>query len=251
MELPTTQDGRLLLVPTPLADVSQTPLSDSLPQATIQAASTLHHWIVENAKTARAFLGAIHAVSPLQVPLQQHVMEVLPKHSQLNRASTRALLQAAQNGQDIGLLSEAGAPCIADPGAAVVAAAHELGIRVVPLVGPSSILLGLMASGLDGQRFAFQGYLPVQAEARDATIRALERESAQRHQTQLCIETPYRNASLLLAMTRVLQPATRLTVACGLTGPQAFVRTRTVEQWRREGIAMPEKIPTLFGFLAG
>ena len=251
MDLPKTQEGRLLLIPTPLVEVAQTPLTAVLPQTTINAASALHHWIVENAKTARAFLGSVHAISPLSVPLQHHVMTVLPKHSQLDPASALALLKTALNGQDVGLLSEAGAPCIADPGAAIVAAAHELGVTVVPMVGPSSILLGLMASGLEGQRFAFQGYLPVQAEARDATIRALEGESAQRHQTQLCIETPYRNAALLLAMTRVLQRTTRLTVACGLTGPQAFVRTRTVEQWRREGIAMPDKIPALFGFLAG
>jgi Predicted methyltransferases len=242
--------GRLLLVPTPLADVLTTPLSDVLPQASIQAASMLQHWIVENAKTARTFLGAVNLVQPLRLPLQQHDMAVLPKHAKLEESAARALLQPALNGMDMGLMSEAGAPCVADPGALVVAAAHGLGLEVVPLVGPSSLLLGLMASGLDGQRFAFHGYLPVEAEARKQQIQQLERESAQRRQTQLFIETPYRNAALMQALIENLKPATRLTMASQLTAPDARVRTRSVAQWRAELGAEPDKVPTLFGFLA-
>jgi 16S rRNA (cytidine1402-2'-O)-methyltransferase len=242
--------GRLLLVPTPLVDVALTPLSAVLPQATIDAAATLQHWIVENAKSARAFLGAVHAVRPLRVPLQQHAMQELPKHAALDAAAAAAWLQPALRGDDIGLLTEAGAPCVADPGATVVAAAHALGLHVVPLVGPSSILLGLMASGLDGQRFAFHGYLPQQREARAQAIRQLERESAQRRQTQLCIETPYRNGALLQALSASLRGDTRITVACALTAPNAFVRTRSAAQWRGELAALPDKVPTLFGFLA-
>ncbi len=242
--------GRLLLVPTPLVDVALTPLAAVLPQATIDAAATLQYWIVENAKTARAFLGAVNAVRPLRVALQQQRLDELPKHAALDAAAAAALLQPALRGEDVGLLSEAGAPCVADPGAAVVAAAHELGVPVLPLVGPSSILLGLMASGLDGQRFAFHGYLPQQREARAQAIRQLERESAQRRQTQLCIETPYRNGALLQALCSTLRGDTRITVACALTAPQAFVRTRRAAQWRDELAALPDKVPTLFGFLA-
>ncbi len=245
-----TACGRLVLVPTPLADVALTPLPAVLPQATIDAAATLQHWVVENAKSARAFIGAVHAQRPLRVPLQQHRIVELPKHTALDAAAARALLQPALQGHDLGLLSEAGAPCVADPGAAVVAAAHELELAVLPLVGPSSILLGLMASGLDGQRFAFHGYLPHERETRAQRIRQLERESAQRRQTQLCIETPYRNGALLHALCTTLRDDTRITVACALTAPQAFVRTRRAAQWRSEEARLPDKVPTLFGFLA-
>ena len=245
-----TQRGRLLLVPTPLADVAATPLHAVLPQATIDAAATLQHWVVENAKSARAFLGAVHALQPLRVPLQQQSMVELPKHAALDAAAARALLQPALQGHDIGLLSEAGAPCVADPGATVVAAAHALELTVLPLIGPSSILLGLMASGLDGQRFAFHGYLPLEREARARRIRQLERESAQWRQTQLCIETPYRNAALLQALCTTLREDTRVTVACALTAPHAFVRTQAAGRWRGELARLPDKVPTLFGFLA-
>jgi len=251
MPTPSKPKGRLLLVPTPLAEVTLTPLSDILPQASIAAAAVLQHWVVENAKTARAFLGAVNAVQPLRIPLQQHGMAVLPKHAKLDAAAARALLHPALDGMDMGLMSEAGAPCVADPGALVVAAAHDLGIEVVPLVGPSSLLLGLMASGLDGQRFAFHGYLPVEAEARKQQIQMFERESALRRQTQLFIETPYRNAALLQALIQTLQPATKLTVASQLTAPDARVRTRSVAQWREDPGQVPEKVPALFGFLAG
>ncbi len=250
MQIPSKSKGRLLLVPTPLADVARTPLSDILPQATIAAAAALQHWVVENAKTARAFLGAVNAVQALGIPLQQHGMAVFPKHAKLDAAAVRILLQPALDGLDMGLMSEAGAPCVADPGAILVAAAHDLGIAVVPLVGPSSLLLGLMASGLDGQRFAFHGYLPVDAEQRRQHIQMLERESAQRRQTQMFIETPYRNATLLQVLIKTLQPATKLTVASHLTAPDVAVRTCSVARWREDPGQVPEKVPALFAFLA-
>lgn len=250
MSTPSHPTGRLMLVPTPLADVASTPLVNVLPQASIATAASLDHWIVENAKTARAFLGAINALQPLRVPLQQQTMGVLPKHTQLNAAALRAMLQPCMRGIDMGLMSEAGAPCVADPGALVVATAHDLNISVVPLVGPSALLLALMASGLDGQRFAFHGYLPVDAEARDKQIRLLERESAQRQQTQLFIETPYRNTAVLHALVKTLQPSTRVTVASNLTAPHATVQTRKVAQWREVSTEILDKIPAVFGFLA-
>lgn len=245
-----TRAGRLLLVPTPLVDVGVTPLPQVLPMGTLQAAAGLEHWIVENAKSARAFLGAVQAICPLRVPLQQQLLRVLPKHEQLDADAARDLLQPALAGHDIGLVSEAGAPCVADPGALVVAQAHELGVPVLPLVGPSSLLLALMASGLNGQCFAFHGYLPVEEQARRARLQALERESAQRRQTQLFIETPYRNAALLRALAHSLRPDTRVSVACELTAPQGFVRTRSAAQWRDELDRLPPRVPAMFALLA-
>ncbi len=250
MEAPRPRPGRLLLVPTPLAELGDVALTEVLPQATLETAAALDHWIVENARTARAVLGAIGRHVPLRTALQQQVLSVLPKHGELDMEAARALLQAALDGTDVGLMSDAGAPCVADPGARVVAAAHALDIPVVPLVGPSSILLALMASGLEGQRFAFHGYLPVEPRAREQRIRELERDSAHHHQTQLCIETPYRNAVLLKALAETLHPETRISVACALTAPQAFIRTLPAEQWRTQLDQLPSKVPAMFGFLA-
>lgn len=249
-EAPIPPRGRLLLVPTPLADVAATPLRQVMPEGTLLAVAGLRDWIVENAKSARAFLGAVHAVHPLTTALQQHRIAVLPKHQELDAPAVRALLQPALHGFDIGVLSEAGAPCVADPGAAVVAQAHELGLRVLPLVGPSSLLLALMAGGLDGQCFAFHGYLPVADDARRKALQALERDSALRRQTQMFIETPYRNAALLHALAHTLRPDTRLSVACDLTAPQGFVRTRSAAQWRTELGLLPPRAPALFSLLA-
>lgn len=255
MSAPGTSDGerrgRLLLVPTPLADVAATPLTEVLPLGTLQAAAALQYWIVETPKPARAFLGAVNALCPLRVPLQQQQLDALPKHQQLTPQAARELLAPALRGADIGLMSDAGAPCVADPGALVVAQAHALGLQVLPLVGPSSVLLALMASGLDGQCFAFHGYLPVEEQARRTRLLALERESAQRRQTQLFIETPYRNAALLQALVHTLDARTRVCVACDLTSPQGFVRTRTLAQWRDELDRLPPRAPAMFALLAG
>ncbi|MFZ3119708.1 MAG: SAM-dependent methyltransferase, partial [Variovorax sp.] len=216
--------GKLYLVPAPLdfgCDV-QAPLQDVLPLGTLQAAAQITHWICENAKSARAYLKRIDAVAPLAAPVQaQHIQElpreVHKKGDHAGQFDARPLLAAALEGHDVGLLSEAGMPAVADPGSSVARAAHELGIAVVPLTGPVSLLLALAASGLNGQNFAFVGYLPQDAAARVQRIRELEALALRSGQTQLFIETPYRNAALLQALTQTLQHHTRLAVARGLT----------------------------------
>ncbi len=236
--------GKLYLIPTNLADPF-IPTS-ILPNNVISTALTLNHYIAENARTARAFLKAIG----ISRPLQEISIVELDKHlNQAENDSAHTLLAPLLGGLDVGLVSEAGAPAVADPGAVVVAAAHEAGIQVVPLVGPSSILLGLMASGLNGQKFAFHGYLPQEKTARTKSITELERESKQKNMTQMFIETPYRNTPLLTDLITTLNPGTRLCVATDLTGDRESVRTMPVAKWRL-GQQEIEKVPTLFLFLA-
>lgn len=253
--------GRLLLVPTPLDHGcdTQAPLADVLPLGTLQAAAGITHWISENAKSTRAFLKRVDAVVPLAQPLQAQAIAELPravhKKGDHDRASAlpdaRPLLAAALQGHDMGLVSEAGMPAVADPGSSVVRAAHALGIEVVPLVGPVSVLLALAASGLNGQSFAFVGYLPVDAPARAARLRELEALSRKAQQTQLLIETPYRNGAMLDAMLAHLQAGTRISVSCGLTAPGAFTRSDTVARWRAQPSALPADRPAVFALLAG
>ena len=234
--------GRLLLVPTPLDHGCEqlAPLQDVLPLGTLQAAAALTHWISENAKSTRAFLKRVDAVLPLAAPIQaQHIAE-LPRAvhkkgdhgANAPRADTRALLAPALAGHDVGLVSEAGMPAVADPGSSVVRAAHEANIPVVPLVGPVSLLLALAASGLNGQNFAFVGYLPQDATARAQRIRELEALATRQQQAQLFIETPYRNAALLGALLRELKPGTRLSVSHGLTLADGGTHSATVQTWR-------------------
>ena len=238
----STARGRLFLVPTPLdhgCDL-QAPLDSVLPHATIVQAAALGAYVCENARSARAFLKRVGEACPLRQPLQAIDMQELPRvvHKKGDhdpgRFDARPRLAPALRGQDVGLLSEAGMPAIADPGSSVVRAAHELGIEVVPLVGPVSLLLALAASGLSGQSFAFVGYLPQDATARAQRIRALEGLALKTGQTQLFIETPYRNAALQEALLQALQPATRLAVASGLTLAQASIRSAAVKQWRAQ-----------------
>jgi 16S rRNA (cytidine1402-2'-O)-methyltransferase len=231
--------GRLYLVPAPLdfGCDAQSPLQDALPLGTLQAAARITHWICENAKSARAYLKRIDAVVPLAVPLQSQRIEELPRevHKKGDHAGefdARGMLAAALQGHDIGLLSEAGMPAVADPGSSVARAAHLLGVEVVPLTGPVSLLLALAASGLNGQNFAFVGYLPQDADERVGRIRELEALALRTGQTQLFIETPYRNAALLQALKQSLQHHTRLSVARGLTLAGASVRSDTVRGWR-------------------
>ncbi|HEX9392051.1 MAG TPA: SAM-dependent methyltransferase [Usitatibacteraceae bacterium] len=237
----TPVPGTLYLIPTQLADPVNADLI--LPRAVSAIALGLDHYIAENAKTARAFLKAIGIARPLaEVSIRE-----LDKHAQAE--SMHELLAPLLAGRDMGLVSEAGAPAVADPGALVVAAAHAMGVRVTPLVGPSSLLLGLMASGLNGQNFAFHGYLPQDKTARAKMIHELERESRQRNMTQLFIETPYRNQPLFADLLATLAPATRLCVASDLTGPGERITMQTIARWREQSEA-PEKVPTLFLFLA-
>lgn len=233
--------GTLYLVPAPLdfGCAAQAPLADALPDATLRMAARLTHWIGENAKTARAYLKRVGELHPLAAPLQEQQIQELPRavHKKGDHDAggfdARPLLAPALQGYDMGLVSEAGMPAVADPGSSVVRAAHELGIAVVPLVGPVSLLLALAASGLNGQNFAFVGYLPQDAAERTARIRALESLALKTGQSQLFIETPYRNAALLAALLATLQHNTRLSVSHGLTLASGGTRSAVVKDWRR------------------
>lgn len=261
------QSGRLLLIPNTLdfgcvgSDPHEAPLPDlreSLPMGAITAAAGLRHWIAENAKTTRAFLKRVADIVPLSTPLQEQDIQVLPRppkggHKPGGQDESRqiaALLAPALAGHDVGLISEAGLPGVADPGAAVVLAAHQAGIPVLPLSGPSSLVLALAASGLHGQSFAFVGYLPVNAQERAQRIRELEQASRKGRQTQLVIETPYRNTALWQALLQHLQGHTLLSASCGLTLPQGWSRTDTVARWRQHPLTLPDDIPTVFSWLA-
>lgn len=250
--------GRLLLMPNTLdfgVDDSLD-LREVLPQRVIEHAARLLHWAAENAKTTRALLKRVDAVAPLAQPLQAVQIAELPRPPKGGKpgaddsAAWRALLAPALAGHDLGLISEAGLPAVADPGARLVALAHEAGIEVVPLSGPSSLLLALAASGLNGQSFAFVGYLPVDAAARTARIRELEQLSAKAQQTQLLIETPYRNEAMRQALLAALKPGTRLSISVGLTLPGGWTRTATVADWKRGTPALPDRIPAVFALLA-
>lgn len=230
-------------------------IQEVLPLGVIRTAARLTHWVVESAKTTRAFLKRIDAVVPLSQPLQSLSVVELPralKGSRHHPAVTdlKPLLQPLLHGTDVGLISEAGMPAIADPGAALVQAAHGLAIPVIPLTGPGSLLLALAASGLNGQSFAFVGYLPVDAAARGTRIRELEALSKRTGQTQMMIETPYRNAALLGALLSVLQPGCQLSVSCGLTLSTAWTRTASVSTWKARPFDMPGDVPAVFSLLA-
>jgi len=247
-------NGTLCLVPAPLdfgCEV-QVPLQEVLPLGTLQTAAGITHWICENAKSARAYLKRIDAIVPLAAPLQAQQIQELPrevhkKGDHGGQFDARPLLSAALEGHDVGLLSEAGMPAVADPGSSVARAAHDLGILVVPLTGPTSLLLALAASGLNGQSFAFVGYLPQDADARAHRIRELEGLALKTGQTQLFIETPYRNTALLQALIQTLQHNTRLVVARGLTLASANIRSETVKAWRAKPATADERAPAIFG----
>jgi 16S rRNA (cytidine1402-2'-O)-methyltransferase len=227
--------GVLYAIPTPLGGAA----ADALPASALTTVRTLRHFVVENAKSARAFLKEIEMPCPLQE------LGISTVDSDFSSA-----MKKLNDGECVGLLSEAGCPAIADPGAALVAAAQAAGIRVVPLVGPSSIALALMASGLEGQRFAFCGYLPREAEARRKRIRELEARSRRERETQIFIETPYRNDAMLGALLETCAPATLLCVASDLTLPSEQVGTRTISTWRSARHAIGKR-PTVFLLLSG
>jgi len=252
----TSPTGRLILIPNTLdfGVAGDADLQEVLPLAVIRTAARLTHWVAENAKTTRAFLKRVDAIVPLAQPLQALSIVELPRPPKGSRVASppdlKPMLQPALQGHDIGLISEAGLPAIADPGAALVHAAHGLHVEVTPLSGPSSLLLALAASGLNGQSFAFVGYLPVDQGERSQRIRELEALSKRSAQTQLMIETPYRNEALLSALLAHLRADTLLSVSCGLTLPQAWTRTRTVTEWKSASIHMPADIPAVFSLLA-
>jgi 16S rRNA (cytidine1402-2'-O)-methyltransferase len=245
--------GKLFLVPAPLdfGCAVQAPLHDVMPAGTLATAAALTHWICENAKSARAYLKRIGELHPLALPLRdQHIVElpreVHKKGDHEGDFDATGLLAPAQQGHDIGLVSEAGMPAIADPGSSVVRAAHRLDIPVVPLVGPVSLLLALAASGLNGQNFAFVGYLPQDPAQRSQRIRELESLALKSGQAQLFIETPYRNLALWEALVKTLQPATRLAVGSGLTLPHALARSQLVSHWKQQNPPVTSDTPAVF-----
>lgn len=243
--------GTLYLVPTPLdfGCDSVAPLGEVLPQATIERAAALQHWVCENAKSARAFLKRVDAVSPLCASVQAQHLQELPReiHKKGDVGfDARSLLAPALQGQDMGLLSEAGMPAIADPGASVVRAAHALGIEVQAMIGPVSLMLALAASGLNGQNFAFVGYVPSEPVLRAQRIKALEAFAIKTGQTQMWIETPYRNQALLGTLLDVLQAGTRLAVSMGLTLETCRHYSGTPQDWKRAKWVLNNQTPAVF-----
>jgi len=254
--------GHLYLVPTPLdfgcpIDM-QIPIEHALPAYTLQVAARLPHWITENAKSTRAFLKRVNAQIPLAQPLQSLGVAELPREAHKkgdHPGSTgaafdaRPLLTPALNGYDMGLASEAGMPGVADPGGSVVRAAHALGLEVNVLVGPVSLMLALAASGLNGQQFAFVGYLPQDSAKRAHRLRELESLALRTGQTQIFIETPYRNAVLLQALLQTLQPNTRLAASCGLMVGGAHNSTNfsaSISAWRKRHVPLDWNLPAVF-----
>lgn len=233
--------GTLHLIPVGLGNA---PTATWLPTAAQEVAGRLQTYIAENAKTARAFLKLVGTLTPLQ-EITIHTLD-----AKVNAATMRTWLKPLQNGGEIGLVSEAGCPAVADPGALVVAVAHDMGIRVTPWVGPSSILLSLMASGLDGQRFAFHGYAPIDPADRARQIKAWEQDSKKLRQTQILIETPYRNDAMLATLKQSLQSSTRLCVARSLTTSEEWVQTHDVSRWKSMAAPDLARKPSIFLFQA-
>lgn len=231
-----TKPGALYLIPTPLGEGD---FDWTMPVAVRQRIGDLGNYIVERPKTARHFLKQVGC----KLPLQEIKMQVLDEHTPFHELSR--LLEPLLAGHDVGLLSEAGCPAVADPGADLVRLAHQKSIRVIPLVGPSSILLALMASGLNGQCFKFHGYLPIENDARVSKIIALEKQSIQYDQTQIFIETPYRNQKLLISLMQNCRNETNLCIASDLTLTTEYIATRPVKAWKH---ALPDvnKKPTMF-----
>tara|TARA_R110000796_G_scaffold252619_2_gene388765 strand:- start:14158 stop:14874 length:717 start_codon:yes stop_codon:yes gene_type:complete len=228
--------GKLYLIPTTLGD--NEPL-EVLPISIKRAIENINYYIVENEKTARRFIKKISSKKS-QGDL---VIEALNKFTEPEMIPT--FLQPCLEGKNVGVISEAGCPGVADPGADVVRIAHEKNIKVVPLVGPSSILLALMASGLNGQNFAFNGYLPIEASERKAAIKKLEKLSKDTKQSQLFIETPYRNDKLFSELIKSLNAFTKVCIACDITLPTEFIDTKTVKEWSQEKLEL-HKRPTIF-----
>jgi len=231
--------GKLYLIPTPLGDNEP---AEVIPQPVLALLPSLKTFVVEEVRTARRFLSR----AGLKGHIEELEFHTLNEHS--TEAEIRSLLHLFDDGSEVGLLSEAGLPAVADPGAALVALCHEKGIEVVPFTGPSSLMLALMGSGLNGQSFAFRGYLPAKTDERRSAIRAAEKMSASLHQTQIFIETPYRNDSLFADLLKELSPSVRLCVAADLTLPECTLRTKSVAQWRKEILTIGKR-PCVFLFL--
>lgn len=240
--------GTLYLIPNTLGKRDEAdPLPDVIPAGVQQIAANLDYLVAENAKTARAFLKKLAETCPLARPIQQ--IEIRELNVNTRADALAALLDPIAQGRDGGLLSEAGVPAVADPGAELVRLAHAKAVRVRPLVGPSSILLAVMGSGLNGQSFAFNGYLPVDANERAKALRELEQRSRKSNQTQVWIETPYRNAALLDALRQHCAGTTLLSIAVDLTLPTETIVTLPLSAWRPERLDL-HKRPAIFSLLA-
>lgn len=227
------------MIPCPISD--ERAVWDVLPQANLAVMNSLDYFIVENVRSARRFLskaGVERRIEELEfVELNEHTRSA---------QDVERMLKPVIEGRSAGVISEAGVPGVADPGADIVALAHRKGVRVVPLVGPSSILMAVMASGLNGQSFAFVGYLPVKEPERIKRLKELERRAKEENQAQLFIEAPYRNIKLFETMLKTLSPKLKLTVAVDITSPEEFIKTRTIEEWKRSGVPDMAKRPTIF-----
>ncbi|MGB0862003.1 MAG: SAM-dependent methyltransferase [Saprospiraceae bacterium] len=228
--------GKLYLIPSSLGDNTV----HSIPQHTVEVAHSLDIFIAERAKTARHFLKA------LQTPVAFNDMTFYELNKKTPPEDVAHFLKDAENGKNVGLLSEAGCPGVADPGAVIVQLAHQKGIEVIPLVGPSSILLALMASGMNGQSFAFVGYLGVKKGDRIRDLKRLEQLARKLNQTQIFIETPYRNMSLIEDMLTGLSPRTRLCIAANLTLPTEYIKTKTIQEWKKTKLPELHKQPAIF-----
>ena len=235
-------EAALYLIPVTLGD---TPISNVLPSYNKEIILGIRHFIVEELRTARRFLKAVEK----SIDIDSLTFYEMGKHADVSRFNQ--YLEPLRKGQSVGVISEAGCPAVADPGADVVAIAQREGLRVVPLVGPSSILLAVMASGFNGQSFAFHGYLPIDVGARTKRLKQLESRSAAEHQTQLFIETPYRNEKLMADLLATCNPQTRLCIAAGLTTEQEYVRSQSIRDWKKNGLPQISKIPTIFAIYAG
>ncbi|NQT77229.1 MAG: SAM-dependent methyltransferase [Bacteroidetes bacterium] len=228
--------GKIYLIPTLLGD---TQLTDVLPDGIRGILAGIRHFAVEDLRSARRFLKKIDK----QTDIDSLHFQLLNEHSKLEDISL--LLQPLLKGNDLGVMSEAGTPCIADPGSLLVSMAHEKGIRIVPLTGPSSLILALMASGFNGQNFVFHGYLPVERRSRSAAIRQLENAAYRNDQTQIFIETPYRNMQMFDAIIESCSPETRLCIAANLTTDDEMIRTRQISGWKKKPPAI-HKQPAVF-----
>lgn len=230
------EKGKLYLIPTRLGD--NAPL-EVLPMSVKKIIELVDDYIVENEKTARNFIKKISS-GKSQPSLKINVLNKFTQPSELE-----SFLNPCDEGKPVGLISEAGCPGIADPGAEIVKIAHKKDIRVIPLVGPSSILLAMMASGMNGQNFTFNGYLPIENSERKKALKALERESFNTNTSQIFIETPYRNNKLLEEMCKTLHPETNVCVACDITLPTEYIKTKTAAEWKNVTVDL-HKRPTIF-----
>ena len=236
MRIDYKMKGKLYLIPTTLGE--NEPL-EVMPYSVRKMVELIDHYIVENEKSARRF------IKKLTPKKSQPSLVLMKLDKYAEEIETRTYLDACEQGISVGLLSEAGVPAVADPGATIVKLAHEKGIQVVPLVGPSSILLALMASGMNGQNFAFNGYLPIDKADRKKAIKELERLSKERDQSQIFIETPYRNEKMFTDLKSTLTPGTRLCIAADITLPEEYIRTYTIADWKKQTPDL-HKRPTIF-----